>query len=83
MKDATTRLGGLAIGAANFFDSSPLKSKAVLCHFLLAQIAIFTNDTAEAEAECSRSLDLLKTVDAPILRFQGHFLRGQIQHARA
>ncbi len=48
---------------------------------MLAQIAIRTEETAEAQVECLRALDLLKTVDAPILRFQGHFLLGQIHHA--
>jgi CHAT domain-containing protein len=72
----------LALGASNFFDSSFLKSKAALCHFLLAQVAIRTNDLKEAHNECTRALEVLKTIDAPILRYQGHFLLGQIEHSR-
>jgi CHAT domain-containing protein/predicted negative regulator of RcsB-dependent stress response len=72
----------LAVGAAGFFDSSFLKSKAALCHFLLSQIAIRTGDLREAHAECSLALAALKAVDAPILHYQGHFLLGQIQHSR-
>jgi CHAT domain-containing protein len=73
----------LALGAAKFFDASSLKNKAALCHFLLAQIAIHTDDPSEAHAQCSKALDLLESVDAPILRYQGHLLLGQIEHARA
>ena len=72
----------LAIGAAEFFDGSFLKSKAALCHLLLAQVAVRTGDVAEAFAECSRGLGLLKNIDSPILRYQGLFLLGQVQQAR-
>jgi CHAT domain-containing protein/Tfp pilus assembly protein PilF len=72
----------LALGAATFFDASFLKNKAALCHFLLAQIAIRTGNAIEARTECSRALDVLKTVDAPILRYQGHFLLGQVEQAQ-
>ena len=71
----------LAIGAASFFDASFLKNKAVVCHFLLAQIAIRTGDFAEARLECSRARTFLKDLDAPILRYQGHFLEGQLEQA--
>jgi CHAT domain-containing protein len=71
----------LAIGAAAFFDASLLRNKAVLCHFLLTQIAIRTSDLDGAHRECSVALDILKDVDAPILRYQGHFLLGQIDAA--
>ena len=73
----------LAVGAAAFFDSSFLKSKAALCHFLLAQISIRTGGLADAHSECSQALAVLQSVDAPILHYQGHFLLGQIEHSRA
>lgn len=72
----------LAVGAAAFFDDSFLKSKAALCHLLLAQIAVHTGDTAEAFTECSRALTLLENLDSPILRYQGLFLLGQVEQAR-
>src|SRR5262249_13975808 len=68
-----------ASGAAEFFDKSFLKNKAVLCHFLLAQIAIRTGDLAEARAAGARAMNLLQEIDAPLLRYQGHFLLGQIE----
>jgi CHAT domain-containing protein len=70
----------LALLAAGYFDGSFLKAKAVLCHFLLAQIAIATGDAAAARTECSQALNFLQRLDAPILRYQGHFLLGQIEH---
>jgi CHAT domain-containing protein len=70
----------LATGAAAFFDASFLKDKGVLCHFLLAQVAVRTGNTADARTECSRALEQLRNVDAPILRYQGHYLLGQIEH---
>jgi CHAT domain-containing protein/tetratricopeptide (TPR) repeat protein len=72
----------LATGAANFFDSSSAKNKAALCHVLLAQIAFQAEEAFEARAECSRALDHLRTLEFPELRFQCHFLLGQIEHAR-
>jgi CHAT domain-containing protein len=36
----------------------------------------------EAHAECSRALGFLRDLDAPILRYQGHFLSGQVEHTR-
>jgi CHAT domain-containing protein/Tfp pilus assembly protein PilF len=71
----------LAVGAAAFFDASFLKAKAVLCHFLLAQVAIRTGNAAEARTECTHALQALQNLDAPILRYQGHFLLGQLEHA--
>jgi CHAT domain-containing protein/Flp pilus assembly protein TadD len=72
----------LAIGAADFFDRSTAKNKAALCHLLLAQIAFNGGEMLEARAEGSRALDHLRTLEFPALRFQGHFLLGQIEHAR-
>ena len=71
----------LAQGAAQFFDSSFLKNKAVLCHFLLAQISLRTGNPQEARNECSSTLQLVHALDAPILSYQAHFLLGQIEQA--
>ena len=72
----------LAIGAAEFFDSSFLKGKAGLCHLLLAQIAMHTGEVSEAFAESSLALALLKDLDSPILRYQAFFLLGQMEQAK-
>jgi CHAT domain-containing protein/tetratricopeptide (TPR) repeat protein len=72
----------LAAGAAAFFDSSYLKNKAALSHFFLAQLAIALGETDQAHRECSQALGLLEQLDAPILRFTGHLLFGQIEQSR-
>jgi CHAT domain-containing protein/tetratricopeptide (TPR) repeat protein len=73
----------LALGAAAFFDASFLQNKAVLCHFLLAQVAIRTGSAAEGRLECAFALKILENLDAPILHYQAHFLLGQIEQAEA
>lgn len=73
----------LALGAAAFFDASFLQNKAVLCHFLLAQVAIRTGSAVEGRLECAHALRILQNLDAPILHYQAHFLLGQIEQAEA
>jgi tetratricopeptide (TPR) repeat protein len=73
----------LALGAAAFFDASFLQNKAVLCHFLLAQVAIRTGSAVEGRLECALALKILENLDAPILHYQAHFLLGQIEQAEA
>ena len=73
----------LALGAAAFFDASILQNKAVLCHFLLAQVAIRTGSAVEGRLECGLALKILENLDAPILHYQAHFLLGQIEQAEA
>jgi CHAT domain-containing protein/Flp pilus assembly protein TadD len=65
--------------ATAFFDKSILQNKAVICHFLLAQLSMRTANLKEARKECLLALRLLDKVEAPILRYQGHFLMGQIE----
>jgi CHAT domain-containing protein len=71
----------LAQGATQFFDGSFLKNKAVLCHFLLAQIAIRTGDAQEARDQSALALRAVHALDAPILSYQAHFLCGQIEQS--
>ena len=66
-------------GAATFFDTSFLPSKAILCHLLLARLALRTGELAVAKAECARALERLANLEAPFLRYQAQFLMGQIQ----
>jgi CHAT domain-containing protein/Flp pilus assembly protein TadD len=72
----------LARTAAAFFDGSFLKNKGVVCHFVLSQVALRTGDGEGARAECSRALELLKGLDLPILRYQGHYLLGLIEQSK-
>ncbi len=68
----------LCSGATEFFDTSFLPSKAVLCHLLLARISLRTGDLAAARAECARTFDRLAQLEAPVLRYQAEFLMGQV-----
>ncbi len=67
--------------AAEFFDSSFLPGKAVLCHLLFARICLRSGDAAAARSECQRALRRLEKVDAPVLRYQAEFLLGRCQQA--
>jgi CHAT domain-containing protein len=71
----------LSTSAASFFDSSFLPGKAVLCHLLLARIALRSGDAPAARSECTRALKRLEKIDAPVLRYQAEFLMGQAQHS--
>lgn len=66
-------------GAAKFFDTSFLPSKAILCHLLLARLSLRTGELAAAKADCARALERLAKLEAPLLRYQAQFLMGQIQ----
>ena len=71
----------LCARAAAFFDTSFLPGKAVLCQLLLARLSLRTGDLASARKECSRALERLASLEAPVLRFQAEFLFGQIHEA--
>ena len=71
----------LCSAAANFFETSFLPGKAVLCHLLLARISLRTGELPAARAECRRALDRLASLEAPMLRYQAEFLMGQVQQA--
>jgi CHAT domain-containing protein len=71
----------LCSDAAQFFDSSFLPNKAVLCHLLLARLSLRTGELAAAQAESSRAIERLARLEAPVLHYQAHFLTGQIQQA--
>jgi CHAT domain-containing protein len=71
----------LCSGAAEFFDSSFLPNKAVLCHLLLARLSLRTGELAAAQAESSQAIDRLAHLEAPVLHYQAHFLMSQIQQA--
>ena len=71
----------LCVGALEFFRSSSLASKTVLCHLLLARLALRSGDTEGARRDCALALERLSALQAPSLRYQAHFLMGQIQEA--
>ena len=72
----------LCLMALQFFETSPLLTKAVLCHLLLAHISLRSDDADAANEECTRALALLEQAESPLLNHQAHFLVGQVQEAR-
>src|SRR6266581_1464148 len=68
----------LCAGAAIFFDQSMLGGKAALSHLLLARIALRTGDLPAAQAETNAAVAKLERLQAPVLSYQAHFLRGQL-----
>lgn len=71
----------LAKGALDFFETSILPSKAVLCHLLLARLAHRIGDIGTAYRECRLALDKLESLDAPVLTYQANFLTGQVEES--
>jgi CHAT domain-containing protein len=71
----------LCARAAKFFDTSFLPGKAVLCQLLLARLSLRSENPVAARMECSRALERLAPLEAPVLRYQAEFLMGQIQQA--
>ncbi|NDQ55592.1 MAG: CHAT domain-containing protein [Acidipila sp.] len=71
----------LCARAAAFFDTSFLPGKAVLCHLLLARLALRTGDLDLAEKECARALEAVPATHSLVLTYQAQFLRGEIQSA--
>jgi CHAT domain-containing protein len=71
----------LAKAALDFFDSSLLPGKAVLCRLLLARVAQRTNDLAGARQQCADAIEKLGSLQAPALKQQAFLLMGQIHAA--
>ena len=72
----------LCCEAAEFFDKSVLISKAVLCHLLLARIALQTADPRQALKETKTATAKLSNLEAPVLTYQSQLLLGQIARKR-
>ncbi len=73
----------LCAGAARFFDQTLLSGKAVLAHLLLARIAVQVGETTVAESEMHAAVARIERLQAPVLAYQAHFLRGQLAQGRA
>ena len=68
----------LAVAAANFFDKTSLRSKAVMAHVLLGRIALQLNELKEAESQSNTALASTAGPHTPVLDYQVYFLLGQI-----
>src|SRR5207248_307485 len=60
----------LCAAALEFFDSSTLKGKAVLCYILMARLHARNGELKEALAQCACALEKLGGFEAPMLSYQ-------------
>jgi CHAT domain-containing protein len=72
----------LCAGAANFFDQTALRGKAALAHLLLARIALQVAELPIAQLETDAAVAKVSGIQAPVLAYQTHFLRGQLAQTR-
>jgi CHAT domain-containing protein len=72
----------LCAGAAGFFDQTLLSGKSVLAHLLLARIAMHVGESSVAETETEAAVARIERLQAPVLAYQAHFLRGQLAQNR-
>jgi len=71
----------LCLNALEFFQTSAFETKAVLCHLLLARLALRAEGLEEARRECQQALDPLAQVESNVLKYQANLLMGQIEEA--
>lgn len=72
---------GLAKSALDFFESSLLSGKTVLCRLLLARIAQSSGELEAARAHCFAALSKLHKAQSPVLKDQAFLVMGQIHNA--
>jgi CHAT domain-containing protein len=68
----------LCAGAAKFFDQATLPGKAALAHLLLARVALQVGELPVAQLETDAAISKISGLEAPVLAYQTHFLRGQL-----
>lgn len=71
----------LCARAAQFFETSFLPGKAVLCQLLLARLSLRMGNLDAANEECDNALARLASLGRPTLRYQAEFLKGQLRQA--
>jgi CHAT domain-containing protein len=71
----------LCATALEFFSASILPGKAILCRLLMARLHAQLGDLAPAIDECRTSLEILASMDRPVLNYQAQFLMGKLQLA--
>ncbi len=72
----------LCAGSATFFDQTALPGKAALAHLLLARIALQVGELPAAQSETDAAIARISGLQAPVLAYQTHFLRGQLAQTR-
>ena len=71
----------LCATALEFFSNSILPGKAILCRLLMARLHAQLGDFAPAIDECRTSLEILASMEMPVLNYQAQFLMGKLQLA--
>jgi CHAT domain-containing protein/tetratricopeptide (TPR) repeat protein len=71
----------LSQDALEFFRSSALPAKAILCQLLLARLSLQSRALGAARSDCQTVLTQLEHLEAPVLKYQAHLLMGQIEEA--
>lgn len=71
----------LCTQALRFFERSPLPNRTALCEILLARLRLLAGDLPSAETLCGVALERLAQAEAPALRYQAHFVLGQVHEA--
>ena len=67
--------------AREFFRSSGLVRREVVCDLLLSRFALKEGDLNEAQARCEAAISSIDALGAPVLSFQAHFQSGQVHQA--
>ena len=68
----------LCAAALQFFESTVLHGKTVLCCLLMSRLHARNNEPREAMAQCSAALAKLAALDAPMLSYQAHLQMGEL-----
>ena len=69
------------LAALEFFCTSPLLIRAILCRLLLARLSLKMGKVEAARRACLIALRNLAGKRTPILSYQGHLVMGQIEEA--
>jgi len=69
------------LSALASFTSPAVASKAILCRLLLARIALRAGNLGAARQACAAATKDMAALDLPALRFQLHFVEGQVEQA--
>ncbi len=63
------------------FAELSLPTKIAMCELLLARVRLENGQHSEAKQVCNAALERLKLLDVPALKYQIHFVLGQIAEA--
>jgi tetratricopeptide (TPR) repeat protein len=71
----------LCLKALESFETAELPQRVILCRLMLVRLHLYTGKVQLASSNCLRALRQLKSIEAPFLAYQAHFLMGQVHEA--